>query len=220
MLICPDLSYQITVHIPLYQGEAPAIAVVRKSKGDVRLIRLTEIRGRSFHTDIMPYLVQVAEKLVEIDKTPECYMHLIFSGLSLGGPDIRQLLMPHWRDESWSYIKLASGGVEPMLDTTDERMPLNQFKIPRMSIINAINYAYNAPGHIYVSMSEDEASLLDEQLGLFTERTITVPKNDPDALLEHKGEGRVIAFGAALWHHFHAKSIKAGWARDMREAAA
>ena len=219
MFITPDLSYQFTVHLPLYQGEAPVVAVVRRSPDDVRLVRITEIKGRSFHNDIMPALVAMADKLVEIDKTPECYAHIIFSGLSMGGAEFRDLLGPHWRDESWSYIKLASGGVEPILDTSDERLPLNQFKIPRMSIINSINHAYNAPGRIYMSISSEDAIKLDEQLGLFAERTATIPRNDPDALLEHKGEGRVIAFGVALWHHFHAKAVKAGWAKDVREMA-
>lgn len=217
MFIVPDISYELTVYLPLFQGEMPVVAMIRRSKEDVRVIHVGEVKGRSFHDQVMPYLIENAERLIQIDKTPECYAMLNFCGSSLGGPEINDLLGANWREEAWTYTKLAGTAAEPILDTNDERLPLNQFRVPRMALINAINYAYNAPGRVYFSMSRDDIAKLDEQLGLFAERTISLPRNDPDALLEHKGEGRVIALGVALWHRFNARSVKAGWARDVKE---
>jgi len=215
MFFIPEISYGFTVYMPLYQGEAPVVAMIRKDKDSVRVIHVGETKGRSFHSDVMPYLVENAQRLIEIDKTPELYAMLNFCGSSLGGPEISDLLGKHWREEAWSYTKLAGQAAEPILDTNDERLPLNQFRVPRMAIINAINYAYNDPGRVYFAMSPDDLGKLDEQLGLFAERTVSLPRNDPDAMLEHKGEGRVIALGVALWHHFNAKTVKAGWAKEM-----
>lgn len=211
----PSLSYQITAHVPLLQGDMPTLAVIRKSGDDHRLIRVKEVRGRSFHNHVMADVVEVAEKVMAIDKTAETHVHMVFSGQTLSGADIQELLRGRWPDESYSYISLAAGAQQAMLDSTDERLPFNQFKIPRMSIINAINYAYNEPGKIYFSLSADESNKLGEQLALFTERTATIPANDPDAILEHKGEGRVVAVGIALWHHFHARKLRAGFSREM-----
>ena len=219
MFPTPEISYSFTVYMPLFQGEQPVIAMLRKSPDDVRVIHIGETKGRSFHDEVMPYLVENAHHLTQIDRTPEIYAMLNYCGSSLSGPDIEQLLGNHWRNEAWTYTKLAGSAAEPILDTNDERLPLNQFRVPRMALINAINFAYQQPGRVYFSMGPEDLAKLDEQLGLFTEKTLTIPRNDPDALLEHKGEGRVIALGVCLWHHFNAKAVKAGWAKDVREIA-
>lgn len=215
MLVTPDLSYSIACHLPLLQGDMPTLAVIRKHGDDCRLIRVKEVRGRSFHDDVMADVVEIAEKVMTIDRTAESYVHMVFSGQTLSGADIQELLRGRWPDQSYSYVSLAAGGKQPMLDSTDERLPFNQYKIPRMSIINAINFAYNEPGRIYFCLSADERDKLSEQLALFTERVATIPANDPDAILEHKGEGRVVAVGIALWHHFHARKLRAGFSREI-----
>lgn len=219
MLLCPEIAYHFTAYLPLYQGEQPVVAMIRVAGDDVRVIHIGETRGRSFKENVLPYLIENAEKLIQVDRTPELYAMLNFCGSSLGGAEISFLLDGQWSDDAWTYTKLAGTAAEAILDDNDERLPLNQFRVPRMALINAINFAYSAPERVYLSMCDDDLLKLDEQLGLFAERTLTLPRNDPDALLEHKGEGRVIALGVALWHHFHARSVRAGWARDIRELA-
>ena len=210
----PAITYLAAVHIPLLQGEMPAVALIRTDTTSSRLVKLTEVRGRMFHEHIMGYLAELADKLVAIDKATSIAVHLTVSGAALSGADISSLLAGKWPDESWSYVRLASGSELPSIEDSDERLPINQFKLPRMAIVNTINYAYNDPGRIYFSINDDEGRRLEGQLSKFTERAATVPANDPDAILEYEGESLVIATGVALWHHFHSKSVRARLARE------
>lgn len=210
----PPVRYLAAVHIPLLQGELPAVALVRSDASSSRLVKLTEVRGRMFHDHIMGYLAELADKLVAIDQATSIAVHLAVSGAALSGADVAGLLAGKWPDESWSFVRLAGTSDLPQIDDSDERLPLNQFKLPRMAIVNTINYAYNDPGRIYFSIAEDEGRRLESQLSKFTERAATVPANDPDAILEYEGESLVIATGVAIWHHLHSKSVRAGMARE------
>lgn len=210
----PEVSYLMAAHIPLLQGEMPAIAIIRTDENSSRFIKIAEVRGRMFHEHVMSYLAEIAGKMTAFDKTPSIQAHLVVSGQAFGGAEVGEMLAGRWPAGSWSYARLAGGSELPSLDDSDERMPFNQFKLPRMAIVNSINLSYNNPGRIYFSVNADESERLSTQLSKFTERAAAIPANDPDAILEYEGEGLVIATGVALWHHFNSRSVRAGLARE------
>lgn len=210
----PEVRYLMAVHLPLLQGESPAIAIIRTDAESSRLIKVGEVRGRMFHENVMAELERIAGKMCEFDKTPSVYAHLAITGHVFGGGDVAELLAGKWPEESWSFVRLAGGADLPILETSDDRLPFNQFKIPRMAIVNTINLAYSDPGRIYFSLNEEEGEKLQSQLAAFSERTATLSANDPDAILEYEGEGLVIVAGVAMWHHFNSKSVRAGVARQ------
>ena len=206
--------YQCAVHIPLLQGEAPAVSVIRTTQDSTRLVRIREVLGRRFHDDIMCDVADIAAKCVEIDKTPECRVHMVVSGMALSGADIDSLYWGCWPQQSWSYVRIGASN-QPSMDTTDERLPLNQFTIPRLSIINAINHAYNSPGQIGVAIGADDRAVLEKQLAVFTERQLRLSANDPEALIEQEGESLVVAMGVGIWHRFNAHPLRARTGREL-----
>jgi hypothetical protein len=211
----PSPIYQVAVHIPLLQGESPALSVIRTHGDDTRLVRIREVLGRRFHDDIMSDVATIAEKLVDIDRTPSCHVHMVLSGLSLSGGDIANLFHGYWPAESWSYVRIGCSGQQAKMDTSDPRLPMNQFAIPRLAIINAINQAYNRPGQIYMAISDENRAMLEKQLSVFAERQARLSSSDPEALIEQEGESLVVAMGVGIWHRFNAHQLRARTGCDL-----
>ncbi len=209
-----DVSYTISLHLPLLQGDLPTVGVLRHGK-DHRVLKVEEIKGKGFEDNVMLEVALMAERLATMDRADDIQAHLVFSGRSFGHVEVDDILAGKWPQQSYSYVTVPMGAQRPHLIREEESLPLNHFEVPRLSLISAINYAYEHRGSVYMMLPEEQSNQLTSQLASFTERTATLPANDPDAILEYDGEGRVIALATCLWHHFHAQRVRANWAREQ-----
>ena len=217
-MFTPAIQYLVSLHIPLLQGDMPCIAVLRRETkaggDDVRVVKVDEIKGREFTGDVLLPLGEMAQRLAQIDGNSDIHAHLVFSGAAFGHGEIAQLMRADWPEESWSYVSVPAGAQLPDLVTTEESLPMNHFRVPRLALIGALNLAYATPGRIAFVLPPDRVPPLMREFSEFSERTAKLPANDPDAILEYVGEGRVMALATLIWHHLNAQRVRAGWARE------
>ena len=211
--------YSIAIHLPLLQNELPAIAVLRRDEaGQLLAIKIDEAPERYFHGGVMTHVADLAGKIAAIDGTPNIQAHLIFSGRGYGPGEIHRLLEGRWPPESYSIVSVTQSAGQASFDGPGDRLsptaPHNVFTVPRLAIISALRFAYDEPGQLAVAISPEEGALLQSQMSAFSERANRVTLNDPDAVLEFEGEGRVLALGVAVWSAFHADAARCQWGQE------
>lgn len=211
-------TYLMSIHIPLLQSEPPMVAVLRREADRLLAVRIGAVRGRRFHEDVMTHVAELATLIAGIDQTSHIETHLLYSGQAYGASDIDQLLAGRWPVESYSVATVTPGAGEATLKPRGKSTaPVNRFVIPRMAIISTLNLAYAQPGRLTVAMSQDEADALGKQMAAFAERANRISSNDPEAVMEHEGEGRVIALGVGVWHAFAADAALLQWGMERIE---
>ena len=206
-------SYLMSIHIPLLQSDPPVLAVLRR-EDERRLlaVKIGPVRGRRFHEDVMAYVATIATQIAGIDRTAHIEAHLLFSGQAYGAADVDQLLGGRWPAESYSVATVTPGAGEAGLKPRGRTpAPVNRFVVPRAAIISTLNLAYAQPGCLVVAMAREEAEGLARQMAVFAERANRVSTSDPDAVMEHEGEGQVIALGVGVWHAFAANAALLQW---------
>jgi hypothetical protein len=212
------ISYTFSVHLPLQQGDAPTVAVLRHEPGRLLVVRIAEPEGRGFHGQVMGLVVRLARDIAAIDRVPHISARLLFSGLAFGAAELAELLTGRWPAESYAVVTLGQGASKPRLDTSEDGLggdlPFNRFSVPRGALIQALNLAYNQPGKLTVALDADEVRLLREQMNVFSERANRQPANDPDAVMEYAGEGRVVSLGVGVWHAFKSAEAMRQWQQE------
>ncbi len=208
------IAYTIAIHIPLLQGEPVSFAAIRRDE-DTRVVKVDEVRGRDFYGDVMLEMAAMAQRLAIHDKETAAYCHLVFSGQGFGHAEIDAMMATDWRAEAYSYVTVSTGAELAKLVTDDVSLPLNHFRVSRQSLIQAISFAYHNPRTIYFMLDGKQADALTDQMSAFAQRAATIPANDPEAIMEYKGEGRVIALGVALWYLTNAQRVRSGWAKEL-----
>ncbi len=213
-MFVPDIQYQFAVHIPLLQGEMPCVSVLRKKGADIRVVSVKEIPGREIEGDVLLELGFMAERLAGMDNEDSVHAHLVFSGRAMGHVEIDTLMLDGWREDAYSYITVPAGADIPKLKVEDESLPFNHFVVPRISLINVINFIYANVGTVALALSSEQSAKLGSQLSLFAERAAKLPANDPEAIMEYEGEGRVMSLATNVWSHLHANRVRANWKED------
>ncbi len=213
-MFVPEIQYQFSIHLPLLQGEMPCVSVLRKKSADIRVISVKEIPGREMESDVLLELGFMAEKLAGMDSEDSIHAHLIFSGRAMGHVEVDAIMSDGWREDSYSYITVPAGADIPKLKVEDESLPFNHFVVPRIALINVINFIYANVGTVALALSSEQSARLGSQLSLFAERAAKLPANDPEAIMEYEGEGRVMSLATNVWHHMHANRVRTNWKED------
>lgn len=221
-----DATYLICLFMPVLQGDPPALAILRQEADRSTVIKVTEPKGRQFHAELMTYVAELAGSICKIVKAPAIRAHLIFCGNAFQASDLHRMLAGKWPAESWSYVQVTAGaggaarfmGAGEVLPGSAvggmaEGMPHNRYYVPRLSIISALRFAYEQPGEITIAIKPDEASRLQRQMSVFSERAARMPTNDPEQVMMYAGEGLVTAVGVIVWHACYAASVCRDWMR-------
>lgn len=214
------MRYTFSIHIPLLRGDEPTVAVLRHEKDKIRVIMFREIRERDFHSELMPYIGRLATEIASLERRTWIDCHLVFSGRGYMPDGYHALMAGRWPAQSYSLVTMTPGGEHDYLEGSgadrDLFYPINHFIVPRVTVIGALNLAYAEPGLVTVAVSEQDKAMISSQLSVFAERANRISSNDPEAMLEYKGEGMVVAWGIGLWHAFRADMLRNEWGKQWK----
>lgn len=211
------MKFTFSIHIPLERGDDPSVTVLQHVDRKLNVIMFREVMDRDFHGGVMPYVARLATELANKISRPFIDCHLVFSGRGYQPDGYHALLAGRWPAQSYSLVTMENGeghdrlqgsGADPGL-----YYPINHFVVPRLSIIGVLNLAYSEPGLVTIAVGKAETRLVESQLADFAQRANKISTNDPEALLEYKGEGLVVSWGVGLWHAFRADMLRNEWGK-------
>jgi len=209
------MKFTVSIHIPLLRGDYPSVVWLHHQGGRLNILAFRECRDRDFHTGVMPYVGRMATEIAATLQQPFLDCHLVFSGRGYQPDGYHALLAGRWPAQSYSLVTMTIGEGHDRLEGSgsDKTLfyPNNHFVVPRLSIIGCLNLAYSEPGLVMISANRDQLHGVEQQLAEFSERATKISANDPEAMLEYKGEGMVVAWGVGLWHAFRADVLRNEW---------
>ncbi|MBC6445236.1 MAG: hypothetical protein GDA50_07415 [Alphaproteobacteria bacterium GM202ARS2] len=200
-----DASLLFSAHLPMTQGENPTIAAFLQEGERYSLVSINETDDTDFDRHVMgriAALVKVISRRTIGDGAALLRSRLIFSGGGANAWSLARRLAPTFKAGDYDVVEITAGGRAACrvhaIPLHGVPKPVSQ--VPRLIFIGALQ-DLAAPGQdrIGTELDPKEMEALRAEAVTFEERARKMPTDDPAALMDFQGDGRMVALGIGVW---------------------